>query len=312
MMKNKNTLVLGGVFLLLVIVYFATSFRPREVSRGAVSLFAGAVPDIDKIEVNVPRHDDITIEKEGEVWNITKPLRYKASPEVIQEVFSRLGETMIDGVVSSNPAERERFGVSDSSAAHLRMYDGGKVVLDMFIGKHTPDVSHIYARMAGSDDIVMLRGLSGRIAIRELDGWRDRTIYSVNEGDVTSVTVTAGGIVRRLTLADSLWTYTENGKSRPVDQAKTWQAVKIIASLTGEAFAMAEDIPRAGSNPPDARVTFTVRNGDTNAFELWSPRPDDASGVYLVRSAKGDQLYRFSRQHGDILVLDYRYIGVSG
>ena len=49
-MKNKTPLILGGIFILLVIVFLITSVNPPEKSKGATQLFEGDKPTIDKIE----------------------------------------------------------------------------------------------------------------------------------------------------------------------------------------------------------------------------------------------------------------------
>ncbi len=303
-MKNKTPLILGGAFLLLLVIFFVTSFHPREKTRGAEPLFKGEKPAIDKIEVINPRGESVTLEKQNDVWNITKPIVYKASAQVIDEVLNGLQEVMVDGVVTSDVSQQKAFGVVDSTAANIRMYSKGKTVLDVLIGRFTPDLSHTYMRDRGSKDITMWRGIFPRMINRELDNWRDRAIFSFNPEDVVSLKAVSGKTTRQLTLTDSTWTFTENGKVLPIEQPMAKQMAGMIGNLSCDAFASEDDIPRAASTAPDTQVSFTVRNGDTHSFELWSPGPQD-NGRYLVRTPGMQMLFRFMDFRGSFLALSY-------
>jgi hypothetical protein len=304
-MKNKSTLILGGVFLLLVVIFLFTSLHPKEVTRGATPLFKGQTPVIDKLELLNPRGDNIVLEKQNEVWSITKPVAYKASPEVITQVLEGFNGVMIDGVVTSDPNEKSRFGVEDSTAVRLKVTGGGKTVLDILIGRYAPDLSHTYVRKYGKNDIELWRGIFARTVNREIDEWRDKSIFSFNEGDITSVKASDGKNTRQLTLSDSTWTYAENGKQKPVDQAKVKEYVSLIATLKCDAFAAEEDIPRAASNKPDTQVSFTVRNGDTHTFDLWTPKKDSDNKRTLLRKTGGDILFQFYENRGEQLPMNY-------
>jgi hypothetical protein len=304
-MKNKTTLILGGVFLVLVIFYFLTSFHPREITEGATPLFKGAAPTFDKIEIINPKGDHIVMEKQNDVWNITSPITYRVAPQLIQQMIEGFPTVMIDGVVSSDPNEKPRFGVEDSVAVRFIATSGGKPVLDIIIGKFAPDLSHTYVRRSGKDDIELWRGIFARLIVRDTDEWRDRTIFNFSPGDITSMKVENGKLVQQLTLSDSTWTYTENGKPRPVDQGRLKDYVKQIATLMCDAFAEGDDIPRAGSVKPDIHVSFTIRNGDVHAFDLWTPKKESDAMRTLLRKDGGDILFRFYESRGKQLPLDY-------
>jgi hypothetical protein len=118
-MKNKTTLILGGVFLLLVVVFLFTSLNPKEVTKGATPLFGSEKPVFDKIELRNPKTETVVLEKQGDSWSITKPVQYKANKPSIDQLLEALGNTMIDGVISSDPGEQQRLGVADSAGVNL-------------------------------------------------------------------------------------------------------------------------------------------------------------------------------------------------
>ena len=61
-MKNKTTVILGAVFLVLVVAYLVIYMNPKDVSRGAFPIFE-VRPDIDKIEFTSVKRGSIILEK---------------------------------------------------------------------------------------------------------------------------------------------------------------------------------------------------------------------------------------------------------
>lgn len=303
-MKNKSTLYLGVIFLVLVGIFLFTSLHPKEVTQGASQLFPKGKPAFDKFEISNPHTELVVLDKKGDSWQITKPFEYKANQKSIDQMVDALSNVMIDGVISSEVSEQKRFAVDDSTGVNLKAYSGGKKVLDVILGKFTPDVSHNYVRMNNSNDITLWRGVFSRAAIRQTDDWRDRTIYSFNEGDITSIKAVDAKQTRELTLSDSTWVYKENGKGKPIDQSKAKQFITFLASLNCDAFPAEADIPRAGSTKPDVRVSFKVRNGDTHVFDVWLPVKNGEKS-YLLRKENGDMLFRFMEYNGSQLALNY-------
>jgi hypothetical protein len=304
-MKNKPTLILGGTFLLLVAIFLITSLHPREVTKGAAPLFKGQPPVIDKFEVINPRGESVAIEKQNSVWTITTPLTYKASAEDIEKLLEGFKMVMIDGAVTSDPKERARFGVEDSTAIRFKASSGGKTVIDILVGRSSPDVSHTYVRPFGKNDIQLWRGIFVRSLNRNADDWRDKTIYNFNGGDITSVKAVEGKITRQLTLSDSTWIFSENDKPKPIDQMKARQYINFVATLKCDTFASDNDIPRAASTAPDVRVSFTVRNGDTHSFDLWTPKSEADSKRTLFRTEGGQILFRFYEYRGGNLPMKF-------
>jgi hypothetical protein len=296
---------MGGVFLLLIVIFLLTSFHPKEVTKGATPLFPGEKPVFDKFEITNPKTGLIVLAKQGDSWKMIKPIEYKASKQAIDQLLESLTSIMVDGVISSEASEQKRFQVDDSSGIDLKAFSGGKQIIDVLIGDYTPDLSHTYARMKNSKDISLWRGVFSRIAIREPDDWRDKSIYSFNEGDLISIKAVDAKQTREFTLADSIWVYKENGKEKPVDQSKVRQLVTTLASLACDSFAADEDIPRAGTTKPDVRVSFKIRSGDTLTYDLWTPGKDKSQNTYLFRKENGDMLFRFYEYRGTLLPVSY-------
>lgn len=303
-MKKKSPLILGGIFLVLVVIFLVTSINPPEKTKGAEPLFPGEKPDIDKLELYSPVKGRIVVEKQNGIWNITQPIAYKASEAAVEATVNALINTLVDGVVSSRADSQAKFEVGDSTGTSLKAYSKDALVLDAIIGKQSIDLNHTYTRLAGKNDIFLWRGMIKSHVDRDANDWRDRSIYSFNADDIVTVKSVSGKLTKELAIADSLWTYKENGVGKPVAQKNVKDLVALIAGMQCDAFADEKDIPRVAEKQPDTRVTFTVRNGDTHVFDVWSPGEQDA-GRYLVRKENGDEVFRFYRYRGAQLVIDY-------
>ena len=306
-MKNKTPLILGGVFVVLFIVYLTTTLNPPENTKGAKPLFPGEKPRIDKVEFDSAEYGQIVIEEDNNVWNITAPIQYQASAAAVRQMTDALQDIVIDGVITENPDSYAEFAVDDSTGIALKAYSMGNLLLDAVIGKYNTRLTHTYVRRADSKDVELWRGVFSQFVKRDIDEWRDKGIFTFNAGEILSVKATDTIGTRELVRADSLWVFTENGKEKPIDQGKTIQLVAMIGSLRCDAFADEMDIPRAASTKPDMKVSFKVRNGEEYSFEVWSPSDDD-QGRYLVRTGEGGEIFRFLRYRGSQLGIDYERI----
>ncbi len=310
-MKNKTPLIMGGIFLLLVVVFLMTSLNPRERSKGAEPLFEGEKPDITKLEIVKPDGSQIVVEEVDNIWKITEPMEYKASEEAVRQTNNTLLNMVVDGIISERTDARDRYEVSDSLGTRLMVYSAGEKVLDAIIGKNTVDLNHTYARMTGSDQISLWRGLLTSHVGRSVDEWRDKTIYSFNPDDILEVEAVTPDTTKVLAIQDSTWTLTMNGTEKPVDQNAVSDYISLLASLRCDAFADEKDIPRVAGNDPDTRVSFRVRNGDVHTFDLWTPGESD-SGRYLIRKENGDEVFRFYRYRGERLGINYDRLKPAG
>ena len=52
-MKNKTPLIMGGIFVVLLVIYLVTSLNPPERTRGAEPLF-DTPPDMTRLEMTKP------------------------------------------------------------------------------------------------------------------------------------------------------------------------------------------------------------------------------------------------------------------
>ncbi|MFC1512004.1 DUF4340 domain-containing protein [Candidatus Latescibacterota bacterium] len=309
-MKNKATISLGVIFFFLVIIYFMTTYHPPEVTKGAVPLFEGNKPDIDRIEVTDTRGVSLILVRQDGLWYMEEPFEFKAYDRYVNNFITMMQNTVIDGIVSSRVDARSQFAVDDSTGFALKVSSGDNVVFDGIIGKYASDIGHCYVRRRGSNDIELWRGILSQEVRRNANEWRDRSIYSINQDDILRIEAVEGEVTRTLRFEDSVWVYTEEGVERQVDNTRVRSLVGYIANLNAEDFADENDIQQVITRDYDIEVTFTVRNGDEHTYHLW--RPTESYARWLMRERDGDLLYRFYAYNGTRLSIDYGEIETTG
>ncbi len=292
-----------GVLVLLVIIYFATSYNPREVKEGAAPLFPGTKPEIDKLEIVRTEGDPIVLEKQNAVWNITSPFSYKANDVTVNQATEALNDVSIDGVVSTRAETQERYNTSSETGIKLKAYAGGSIVLDAVIGRINDDYSHTFARFADSDDTALWRGTIATQFNKDPDEWRDKGIFSLNSNDIVEISVTGEEIDRTLTFDGTDWTYTDSGEEKPVDTTKVNNLNTLIATLKCDSFATDEEIAITESDEPKAAVEVTMRDGRVLRFSLWATGENDSR--YLLKTDDSDLVFGFYKYRGEQLMVDY-------
>jgi hypothetical protein len=301
-MKNKTTVILGAVFLVLVVAYLVIYMNPKDVSRGAFPIFE-VRPDVDKIEFKNVKRGSIVLERTDGTWFITNPIQEKAYDPEVNQLLKFLFETEVDGVVTSRVDARDNYSVGDSTGTNLILFSGGKQVFEAVVGRQSIEVGHTYARRNGSSDIELWRGMMSQEVIRTANNWRDKTVFSYNGSDVTLIEVAEGKQKRVMTLSDSTWTFSDNGSVMEIDQNRSKMLVDAIANLNCDDFGSDSDKERTSSTKPDLRISFKVRNGDSHYVDVW--KPVTPTGNYLMMKEKSDLVYSVASNRGDILILNY-------
>ncbi|MFC1551433.1 DUF4340 domain-containing protein [Candidatus Latescibacterota bacterium] len=305
-MKNKNLFIMIAVFAVLLIFYFATSYKPREVKEGAVPLFAGAKPIIDRLEIVRATGDSIVIEKQNAVWTVTSPFEYKANETYVNQAVEKLTGISIDGVVSSRAETQDRYSTGTSTGIHIKASSGGGIVLDAVIGKINDDYTHTFARLADSDETSLWRGAIAVLFNREPDEWRDKNVLSLNSAEITNISVSGDSADRELAFNGTEWTYTDSGAEKPVDHTKVNNIATMLATLSCDSFADEDETALTESAEPDAAVSITLKNGRIIYYRVW--KAGEGVNRYLVRLDGNDIVFGFSNYRGEQLMIDYERI----
>ncbi len=258
---KKSTLVLAVVFIILIIAVLLTQKGPR-VERGnlASSLAELDTLSVTKIQIMKPA-ETVTFERSGEQWAITSPVAYRANQDLVNMMLKSFVGLAVESSISENPQKHVLFQV-DSSATQIAFYAGEKELTSLVVGKTSPDRSHTYVRQAGDDAVYLVKGmLSGQLN-KNLDGWRDKTIFKAEKTDITQITLVYPQERIVLDWNGSDWMMTGGGQANlAVDQTMVDKMLTTLSNFQASSFPRAEELQSVHFNVPDFRVELTTVNG---------------------------------------------------
>ena len=113
-MKNRQLQVLGGIFvlLLLVVLIFENPFRKSEYQKkieAATALF----PNFDKEQVTkieiIANGQTSTLMKQDDSWVVASMDNYPADTESVDELFAKVGELTMQTLSPTTPKTRLNF-----------------------------------------------------------------------------------------------------------------------------------------------------------------------------------------------------------
>jgi hypothetical protein len=108
---KKNTIVLVGLFLLLVVIAFLVLQKPGEQSATSANsglLYTIDSLSVDKIEIKTPA-SPLVLEKRGAEWYLAQPMNYKADQVVIGQVIHQIKNLEIKNTVSNKQEKHSVF-----------------------------------------------------------------------------------------------------------------------------------------------------------------------------------------------------------
>jgi hypothetical protein len=229
---------------------------------------------VDKIEVTAPG-TSVTLEKQGNGWMVTAPLRYRADQSVITAAVGKGKNIEVKNVVSSNPEKQHLFQV-DSAGTLIQVYAGGSPVAAFRVGKPGPSYMETYVRKEGSNDVFLAEGMFTYVFSHPAKDWRDKSIYKSEPELIRSVTYKYGDTTFTLAMKDSLWRL--NGDS--VSQATVRSLLGSLANL------QADDFVDSALSVAPKQVALVDVDGTQIRF-----CQGKTTGNYLVQTSQSPQWY---------------------
>ena len=127
-MKTKQLLILGGVFvvLILVVLLFENPFGQSEYKKKvqtAMPLF----PNFDKAQVAkieiIAGGETTTLAKQDGKWVVTSLDNYPADTEGVEELLTKVSEFKNTQRVSTNPDKQVEFEVESTTGVEAKLMD---------------------------------------------------------------------------------------------------------------------------------------------------------------------------------------------
>jgi hypothetical protein len=267
----KRQLILLVVVIALIAVVLVQRRQQQEFVASepvaSVSLEPGRV---SRLQIQRPGEPLVEFERVGGGWHMRQPFDYQAQEQAVQSLLTVLEDLELQDVVSSNPDNQGLFEV-DSTGTLVQAWDGDKQVMDLVVGKATPDYAHTYVRREGQDEVYRAVGMLTYNFNKKPDDWRDKTILNVNRDDIRRVELRYPKDDVDVVLArqDSVWTVSVDGKdAAPADSMTVATLLGAASHLNTVSFAAESDQEKIDFEHPDFTL-FLGTDAGQHEVDFW-------------------------------------------
>ncbi len=241
--------------------------------------------DLDKIVITNADKGEVTLEKKGDKWMVTKPVSAPANQASVKSMLDNLKELKTTDVVDPTATDdvKKGYQLDGAHAVHVVGFKGADKKVDDIFGKQ-----------GGRGQIVMVgdkpsvytsSGYSSYLYAKELKAWRDTEIFKFDDANATSLTLTKKDNLLSFTKGDK-WAGTAKGK--PIDrfdEDKVKEALRTFKGLNAEDFGDGKPASETGLDAPDATVTISLKD-NAGKYVLLVGKP--ATGTNRYAQKEGD------------------------
>ena len=303
-MKTKQLLILGGVFvvLILVVLLFENPFGQSEYEKKvqtAMPLF----PNFDKAQVAqieiIAGGETTTLAKQDGKWVVTSLDNYPADTEGVEELLAKVSEFKNTQRVSTNPDKQGEFEVESTTGVEAKLMDVNDALLaHLFVGKTTPGFLSSYVRAADADDVYVAQGYLKSVFDKGTRTWKDRTIFDFNKGIVTQLNITSPEETVELRLdAEGTWQMLQPEASA-VKQAEVDSLLTTFSQLDTDDFAEPKELAEYELASPPSSISATLNDGTTATLLIGK---EEDGKLYVKRDDK-DTVFRLFKSNVDRLI----------
>ncbi|WP_437299573.1 DUF4340 domain-containing protein [Sorangium sp. So ce426] len=305
--EHRIYIALAVLALLGLGVYFTQKKQKDELAAHSATAATADLPkvgvskdDVEKVtKIAIKNADksDVTLEKKGDTWEVTKPVNAKANAANVRSLLDNLKELKLKEVIDRTSGTYGQYELTDEKALHVVAYKGEEKALDLYFGKSGSRGQ--MARVDGQDGVYVAGGYSSYLYTREPKNWRETSILKFEDENAIQVSVEN---------KNGLFSFSKNGDKWAGTFAQRDKGGKLgAASAKWEKFdeAKVKDLLRAfknlgaedfGDEKSDTGLDAAASNGGIITIKL-----KDNAGDFTVnvgKIAKGSSRYA-TKEGGD-------------
>ncbi|MDB4997850.1 MAG: hypothetical protein JWM74_5282 [Myxococcaceae bacterium] len=242
--------------------------------------------DLDKIVITNGEKGEVTLEKKGDKWMVTKPVVAPANQGNVKSLLDNLKELKVTEQVESQLTDtnKKAYQLEDGKGVHVVAFKGADKKVDDVFGK-TGQRGQMMMK-TGTPGVYAATGYSGYLYGREVKAWRDTEIFKFDDANASQVTIEKKDDTLSFTKDKDKWAGTSKGK--PIarfDDGKVKELLGNFKALAAEDFGDGKSAADTGLDAPESTVTITLK---------------DNAGKYTLKVGKssGGSL-RYAMKDGD-------------
>lgn len=281
-----NTKIYIGVVVLAALAGGVYVMQKKDKEIGNPAAAAAELPeikapdDIDKVTIQNADKTDITLEKKGDKWEVTKPVTAPANQTNVDQVVKNLKELKAKEVILPTPSEDSKKDYDFTKEKQVRVitYKGADKKTDLTFGGSGQRGQ--MAMIEGKPAIYSITGYSSYLYTRDVKGFRETEILKFDDANaiqlmiekkhLTSPDDKKKDVVLSFTKDGDKWAGTHNGKPiERFDEDKVKDAVRAFKALTADDFGDKTTTAEAGLDEPESKVTVKLKdNAGTYSFKV--------------------------------------------
>lgn len=297
--EKKIYIALGVLVVLVGLVYLqlnrskkdaAAHTEPAAASSASfpeIKLPADDVDKITKVQVKNGEKGSITLEKDGDKWNVTAPVKAPANASYVKQMLDNMKELKIKDVINDTPQAADmykEYQLEAEKAVHVEAFKGADKAFDMYFGKSGSRGQ--MGRLAAKPTIWVINGYSSYQYAREVKDWRNKEMFKFEDANVVSIALQNAEGDWSFSKNEDKWSGTLKKKAiERFDPEKVKSLLTAYKNLNAEDFADGKTDEEMGLDKPEATITFELK---------------DNAGKHTVKVGKTSTgSSRYARKEGD-------------
>jgi hypothetical protein len=234
-----------------------------------------AVEDIDRVVVERSGEgaEPLELVRGVDGWSIASSAGYPAQADKVQDLLETVMDIRVRRPIATKAVNHNALHVgSDDWGKKLRL-DAGERHVELVLGAATGRVTHV--RRADEDHVYSAQGLSEWTIKDRPSSYWEPEVVDIDLDRVTAVSIEPrGGDTITIDRGEHGWTYEGPVPTAPhamIDPDKLDRLAAAACTLRLRQPVGTQALPEHGFDPPAARVTVTITDGDAStsyAYDL--------------------------------------------
>ncbi|MEO8602156.1 MAG: DUF4340 domain-containing protein [bacterium] len=288
-MRLRNTAVLALLLLALGAYLYFVESKHIAVDDKKEKILDVVADDVTAVTLTYPDRE-IDLEKRDGVWHMTKPVDAVADDVTVKNLLRAIAEAEVKKTIDDPPADLAPFGLAQPMATIVLTTNGGALPA-LKIGKTTAVSFSTYVQRADQPKLYLTGSGFHAGMDKQPKDLRDKTILSLNDADVTAITLSGPGGPVELAKHDGNWQI-ERPSAHRADNNAVRALLSSIRNLRATDFAndnpAPADLAAYGLDSPQRQIMLRAGDKDITLqvgkeFEQGLyVRPSDRSTVFVV------------------------------
>lgn len=296
--------IISVVVLILLFGVYSYVKNQKESSRAEIRQenFLGIGEDEITDFRLIRLKDTINFTLEDGLWKVIYGGTTRLSDtNVVNQIVDRITDLDAGAVISSNPENRETYGVDSSSATRLTFYHNDRELADLYIGEDSPNYGSVYFRQVGRDEVRIGEGLAAYIFNKPMIGWLNKAILKADTTLLTAMEFEYPQEQFTLVRIDTTWFARGDSINGQVvansDSIRLY--LRYLSNFLTDDYLLPEDSAHYDPESIDLRMILRYENGELDSIRVHGKADnkarhyittDDSDDVYVLYKARYDRL----------------------